>query len=72
MQSSWVETPLNQLVNPCQIEDPLSLLGNFSYKKEGCEVVHSLEDAIKLIKDKKACFLSLEEHKFIKRQLIRN
>ena len=30
---------------------------NISYKKEGCEVVHSLEDAIKLIKDKKDAFI---------------
>ena len=30
---------------------------NISYKKEGCEVVHSLEDAIKLIKDKKNAFI---------------
>ena len=30
---------------------------NISYKKEGCEVVHSLEDAIKLIKDQKNAFI---------------
>ena len=30
---------------------------NISYKKEGCEVVHSLEDAIKLIKDEKDAFI---------------
>ena len=28
-----------------------------SYKKEGCEVVHSLEDAIKLIKDQDNAFI---------------
>ncbi|MBT6377544.1 MAG: dihydrofolate reductase [Flavobacterium sp.] len=30
---------------------------NTSYKKEGCEVVHSLEDAIKLIKDQDNVFI---------------
>jgi dihydrofolate reductase len=30
---------------------------NTSYKKEGCEVVHSLEDAIKLIKDQDNAFI---------------
>jgi len=30
---------------------------NTSYKKEGCDVVHSLEDAIKLIKDQDNAFI---------------
>ena len=30
---------------------------NILYKKEGCEVVHSLEDAIKLVKDQKNAFI---------------
>jgi dihydrofolate reductase len=30
---------------------------NISYKKEGCDVVHSLEDAIKLVKDQKNAFI---------------
>ena len=30
---------------------------NTSYKKEGCEVVHSLENAIKLIKDQDNAFI---------------
>ena len=30
---------------------------NISYKKEGCDVVHSLEDAIKLIKYQKNAFI---------------
>ena len=30
---------------------------NTSYKKEGCEVVHSLEDAIKLIQDYEHAFI---------------
>ena len=30
---------------------------NISYKKEGCDVVHSLEEAINLIKDQKNAFI---------------
>ena len=30
---------------------------NTSYKKEGCDVVHSLEEAINLIKDQKNAFI---------------
>ena len=30
---------------------------NILYKKEGCEVVHSLEDAIKLIQDQEHAFI---------------
>ena len=33
------------------------ITSNTSYKKEGCDVVHSLEDAIKLIKDQDNAFI---------------
>ena len=33
------------------------ITSNTSYKKEGCDVVHSLEEAINLIKDQKNAFI---------------